>query len=184
MGRRYQFDEPHAVHVAQLAASLFEQLEELHELGEEDHRILTVAALLHDIGAFVGHSKHHKHSLYLISESEIPGFSPEEMLLAANVARYHRKAHPGPQHDMFAKLDERKQERVRRMSALLRIADALDREHLQGVERVRAKVKDGTLRLRLEGTGDLLLERWALERKADLFETLFDLKVDAQREEG
>jgi exopolyphosphatase/guanosine-5'-triphosphate,3'-diphosphate pyrophosphatase len=183
LGRRYQFDEPHAVHVAHLAASLFEQLEELHQLGEEDHRILTVAALLHDMGAFVSHSKHHKHSLYLISESEIPGFSPAEMLLAANVARYHRKAHPAPQHDTFAKLDEKEQERVRRMSALLRIADALDREHLQRVEQVRARVKDGALRLKLEGTGDLLLERWALERKADLFEKLFDLKVEVQAAE-
>jgi exopolyphosphatase/guanosine-5'-triphosphate,3'-diphosphate pyrophosphatase len=70
------------------------------------------------------------------------------------------------------------------MSALLRIADALDREHLQGVEQVRVRVEDGTLRLKLEGTGDLLLERWALERKADLFEKLFDLKVEVQREEG
>lgn len=184
LGRRYQFDEPHAVQVARIATSLFEQLEDLHKLGEEDHRILTVAALLHDIGAFVSNSKHHKHSLYLISESEIPGFSPEEMLLAANVARYHRKAHPSPQHEAFAKLSGDEQERVRKMAAFLRIADALDREHVQGVEQVRTKTKDSTLRLKVKGKGDLLLEYWALERKADLFEKLFALKVEMQREDA
>ena len=184
LGRRYQFDEPHAVQVARLAVSLFEQLEELHGLGEADHRILTAAALLHDIGSFVSHRKHHKHSLYLISNSELPGFSPDEILLAANVARYHRKSHPMPHHESFVRLGEEEQSRVTRMAALLRIADALDREHIQGVESVGATARKGKLRLTLRGTGDLLLEQWALEQKADLFEKLFDLKIEVQRKEA
>ena len=182
LGRRYQFDEPHAVQVTRLAVSLFEQLEDVHGLGEADHRILTAAALLHDIGSFVSYKKHHKHSLYLISNSELPGFSPEEILLTANVARYHRKSHPMPHHEGFTRLGEEEQDRVRGMAALLRIADALDREHIQGVESVQASARKGKLRLTLSGTGDLLLEQWALEQKADLFEKLYALKVEVQRE--
>ena len=180
LGRRYQFDEPHGRHVARLATSLFDQLPELHGLGEQDHRILSVAALLHDIGAFVSRKRHHKHSFYLISESELPGVTPAEILLAANVARYHRKGFPAPQHEGFARLDEDEQERVRRLAALLRIADALDREHLQRVQGVQATVGKNRLHLAVQGTGDLLLEHWSIERKADLFEAVWDLKVEVE----
>jgi exopolyphosphatase/guanosine-5'-triphosphate,3'-diphosphate pyrophosphatase len=177
LGRRYAFDEEHGVQVSRLAVSLFEQLRELHGLDDTDRRILLTAAVLHDIGAFVSYKKHHKHSLYLILNSEISGFTPREMLMIANIARYHRKGPPSSDHEHYEMLSPREQERVSRLSALLRIADALDREHRQRVDDVVARVEDGKLHLAAEGTGDLLLERWALEKKADLFERLFDLEV-------
>lgn len=177
LGRRYLFDEAHAVHVARLAGSLFEQLRELHGLGSADRRVLLAAAVLHDVGAYVGRKRHHKHSLYLISQSELPGFGPEEIWLVANVARYHRKGEPTPDHDSFARLSPEERERVTRMAALLRLADALDREHLQNVEAVRARVEKGRLVLEAEGTGDLLLERWALRQKAELFARVFEMEV-------
>lgn len=177
LGRRFMFDEPHAVHVAALALSLFEQTRALHALTRDDRRILLAAALLHDIGAYISYRRHHKHSQYIISESELPGFAPREILMVANIARYHRKGEPSEQHPPFMALEPEERERVVRLSALLRVADALDREHLQRVQRLHAEPRDGVVHLRLESQGDVLLERWALQRKAALFERAFAVQL-------
>lgn len=178
LGRRYHFDEAHALHVMRLAGSLFDQLQGLHGLKPADRRVLLAAAVLHDVGIYVGYKKHHKHSLYLISQSEIPEFTPREIGLIANVARYHRKGVPAPHHEAFTALPRDDQDRVVRLASLLRVADALDREHVQGVRSVRAAVGKQRVTLEMEGEGDLLLERWALRRKGGLFADTFGLEVE------
>lgn len=178
LGRRYRFDEPHALHVMRLAAELFDQLRRLHRMEEAERRMLLAAAVLHDIGTFVGYKKHHKHSLYLIGQSEIPEFTPREIEIIANVARYHRKGVPADHHEHFTKLPAEDRQRVVRLASLLRIADALDREHLQAVRAVRARTTKSRVVLELEGEGDLLLERWALRRKSGLFADTFGLEVE------
>jgi exopolyphosphatase/guanosine-5'-triphosphate,3'-diphosphate pyrophosphatase len=134
--------------------------------------------VLHDIGVYVGYKKHHKHSFYLVSQSEIPEFTQREIDIIANLARYHRKGVPAEHHDSFTRLPEDDRARVIKLASLLRVADALDREHIQAVSSVRARVLKDRCTLELEGTGDLLLERWALRRKGGLFEDTFGLKVE------
>ncbi len=178
LGRRYLFDEAHAAHVCDLALSLFDQLRELHGLPGSDRRLLIAAAILHDIGQHVSYRKHHKHSLYLILHSEIPGLSPAELRLVALVARYHRRADPDPSHYLYGDLSGEDRERVRRLAALLRVADSLDREHLQRIRGARARVEGGAMRLELEGEGAHRLERWALRRKGSLFGRVFGLEIE------
>ena len=177
LGRRYQFHEAHGQQVCRLALALFEQLQTLHGLDPDDHRILMVAALLHDIGAYISYKKHHKHSLYLIAQSELPGFSSEEMLMAANIARYHRKNSPQPDHDQFSRLTKSQRLRVAKLASLLRIADALDRDHAQTIKRLTASVRRPYLDLKITGKGFRDLEHWSLQRKAQLFTDLFGLRV-------
>jgi exopolyphosphatase/guanosine-5'-triphosphate,3'-diphosphate pyrophosphatase len=177
VGRKYHFDEAHARHVAVLATSLFDQLGSLHGLSNDDRRILQAAAMLHDVGQFVSYKGHHKHSLYLISHSELPTFSQKEMQMVANVARYHRKAHPAEHHDDFMTLSQDERERVARLAAILRVADSLDREHAQRVTGVTAKMTDDEVVLWLDGTAGVLLEGWTLRQKANLFSKLFDRKI-------
>ena len=184
LGRRYLFDEEHARHVTSLATSLFWQLEDLHGLDPDDLRILMAGALLHDIGQHISYHRHHKHSLYLILHSEIPGISPSELPLVALVARYHRRADPKEEHYLYGDLPPEDRERVRRLAALLRVADALDREHLQRVTSVNAEVRDGVLDLRLSGEGTLLLEQWALERKGRFFDRVFGLETRPRLDPG
>ena len=185
LGRKYRFDEAHGLHVARHALSMFDQLGAFHGLGEADRRILHAAAILHDIGTFVSYNRHHKHSLYLISQSSLPGFSPKENLLVANVARYHRRGAPKLQHETYAVLEREDQRRVTRLAAILRLADSLDRDHRQTVRRVHVKLQRGGLRLELEGEGDMLLEGWALKKRADLFQRAFRLPVKfLKRERG
>jgi len=175
LGRRYLFDENHGRHVAKLALSLFDQLRGVHELAEEDRRILLAGALLHDIGQHISYRKHHKHSHYLLLHSEIAGISPDELPLVALLARYHRRAEPSEGHLPFGELTEPNRRRVERLSALLRLADSLDREHLQRVRGVEARVHEDRLELHLEKDGPILLEQWALEKKGKLFAKLFGL---------
>jgi exopolyphosphatase/guanosine-5'-triphosphate,3'-diphosphate pyrophosphatase len=180
LGRRFRFDLAHGRQVALLALTIFDQLREVHGLGHADRSILMAAALLHDVGVFIGYKRHHKHSLYIISQSELPGFTPTEILMVANVARYHRKGEPAEHHDQFMELSGSERGRVTRLAAILRLADALDREHRQAVHDVRLARSDGSVRLDLRGSGDLLLERWAVQRKAGLFEKTFGLRVRIQ----
>ncbi len=176
LGRRYLFDEEHGRHVARLALALFDRLAEVHELGPDDRRLLLASALLHDVGQYVSYRKHHKHSAYLIVHSELPGIAPRELPLVALVARYHRRAGPKDAHYLFGDLDDSEKDRVIRLAALLRVADALDREHLQRVGDMQPRVMDGRLELRPEGEGDFLLEKWALEKKGRMFADVFGLE--------
>jgi exopolyphosphatase/guanosine-5'-triphosphate,3'-diphosphate pyrophosphatase len=178
LGRRFQFDELHARHVARLSLSLFDQLLDLHGLAELDRRTLLVAAVLHDVGQFLSFRRHHKHSLYLIHNSELPGISREDRVLAALVARYHRRAEPKEDHYLYGELDPSDRHRVRKLASILRVADALDREHLQRVTEVRAETEDGLVRLVLQARGDLLLEHWALRKKGRMFTSVYGLGLE------
>ncbi len=177
VGRKYLFDEAHARHVAELALALFDQLRSLHNLGAADRKILQAAALLQDIGQVVSYKGHHKHSFYLISNTELPAFSQHEMRLVATVARYHRGADPTDAHHPFAELEDNEQQRVVRLIALLRVAHALDRDHLQRVRDLRARIGSSWVTLHLEASGGLLLEGWSLKKKAQLFAEVFGRKV-------
>lgn len=176
LGRRYLFDEAHARHVTDLAISLFDQLGGLHGLEPSDRRLLIAGSVLHDIGQHISYRKHHKHSLYLILHSEIPGISPSELPLVALIARYHRRAAPRDEHYLFGDLGPEDRARVERLAAILRVADSLDREHLQRVDSVAAALSPEGLELRLSGRGQFLLEQWALRHKGSLFSRVFGVE--------
>lgn len=180
LGHRYQFDEEHGVHVSRLALSLFDQLQPRHRLKPVDRSILQAAAVLHDVGRFVGDEKHHKHSYYLVANADLPGLSEQEVELAAQVARYHRKKEPSPKHAPFAALAPSDQRRVTTLAAILRVADALDREHRGAVQTVKVARRDGTTVLRVKGEGSFTLEQWALEAKGGLFSRIFNTQLELE----
>ncbi len=178
LGRRYHFDEAHGVLVARLSAELFDQLRPRHKLGERDRLLLRAAALLHDIGDFIRYEAHHRHSHYILTNSDIVGLTPAERNVVANVARYHRKAAPDASHPNFRDLDRDDKSRVRALAAIVRIGDALDREHAAKVTAVRTVLEKGRIRLHLSGHPDRQLEEWTVKRKCGLFEEVFDLSVE------
>ena len=182
LGRRYEFDEDHGIHVARLALSLFDQTRSEHGLGESDRAVLHAAAILHDVGRFVGDRKHHKHSYYLLSQAELPGLSEPETEIAAQVARYHRRKEPTIDHAPFAKLSAAERERVSRLAALLRVADALDSEHRQAVRTVTVRRDKGLTLLDLQGSGDFALEEWSVHNKGGLFSRVFATSLEVRKE--
>lgn len=179
LGRKFLFDEEHGHHVATLALSLFDQLRDLHGLDGAERSLLKTAAILHDIGTFVSLKKHHRHSLYLLENSDLPGLTEEEMRIVGHVARYQRKSLPSPRHLGYMLLPPGDRMLVNQLAAFLRIAKALDGRRRGAVRGVTAEVRGLDLRLALAGTDDLLFERWAVSRAKDLFEETFGLRVFA-----
>jgi len=176
LARRCHTPEVHSLHVASLALRLFDQTKRLHGLGETERDWLEYAALLHDIGYLINERQHHKHAYYLITHSEIGGLSGDERQIIANVARYHRRAMPQSKHDGFEALTPKFKRVVRILSALLRIADGLDRTHFSVVRSLDVKL-GSTVTIIAQVTGDAELEAWAARGRADLFERVFRRRV-------
>jgi exopolyphosphatase / guanosine-5'-triphosphate,3'-diphosphate pyrophosphatase len=172
-GRKYAFDEQHGIAVSRLALQIFDQSRQIHGLDGESRMMLEVASLLHDIGQYVGVSNHHKHTFYLLQAGPIIGLSPAQIEIIANVARYHRKSPPRLEHEQFKSLSPKQRKVVSTLAAILRVADAIDRQHADCVQTVNLTFKRQKVTLRLRGGGDLLLAKWALAKRSDLFEKIF-----------
>jgi exopolyphosphatase/guanosine-5'-triphosphate,3'-diphosphate pyrophosphatase len=177
LGERYRYDATHARNVADLSVRLFDELRSEHGLTDRHRLLLEVAALLHDIGNYVNIRGHHKHSQYLIAASEIFGLSQDEMLLVSNVARYHRRAVPSKAHVPYMALDREARVAVNKLSAILRLANALDADHLQKIKDVHVVPEGDDWGLEVEGAGDLTMERLASLARADYLTEVFGRKV-------
>jgi exopolyphosphatase/guanosine-5'-triphosphate,3'-diphosphate pyrophosphatase len=174
LGRRCDWHRGHAEHVTQLAIQLFDQTRSLHGLSLVERELMEFAALLHDIGWHISGKSHHKHSMYLILNGNLKDFTPEETAIIACIARYHRKSLPSAGHPYYATLSRRNRRVVDVCSALLRIADSLDRSHCSVVQSVRFKSgENGKSTLIINARADAQLELWAARRKRDLFEKTF-----------
>ncbi len=185
LARRCGVNQAHAEQVARLALDLFRGTRPLHGLPNSDGELLEFASLLHDIGFHIAPSKHHKHAAYLIANTELKGFSSDEIAVLSLVARYHRKATPRDSHEAYAKLSSQQKDRVKVLAALLRVADGLDRGYAQRVRSVRCKINDKSVELTLSAAEDPELEVWGARRKGDLFAEAFGkkLKFNVEREE-
>lgn len=177
LAERYQSDPGHGEHVGNLCAKFFEELADLHQLSLHDGLLLQVAAILHEVGTYVSPRAHHKHSEYLILNSEVFGLDRMDVTIVALVARYHRHSGPVLDHPSYAALPTDDRIRVSKLAALLRVADALERTHAQRVSQLEIRREGGKLRLRLPGLADAAVERLAMASKADLFEQVFGLSV-------
>jgi len=178
LAARYHVDHAHTEHVCRLALGLFDELAAagLHDGDRWERELLWCACVLHDIGMSVDYDDHHKHSRYLILNAGLPGFTPREVALIAQAARYHRKGMPD-----FAELEPLARDgdgaRLDRMSILLRLAEDLERSRDQSVREAHVRSDDGTVCLELEADGAASVERWAAQREVDLFDRAFHKRL-------
>ncbi len=177
LGEKYDYDPRHGRYVADLAAAIFRELRAEHRLDDRHELVLTVAGLLHEIGLYVSRNSHHKHSYYLIRNSELFGLSLRQTELIALVARYHRKAHPDLHHEEYRALEREDRLTLAKLAAILRVADALDRHHAQSLRHLSFALEDGQFVIYVPKVDDLTLERRALEEKGGLFEELYGRRV-------
>jgi len=173
---RYEEDIVHAEHATNLALQLFAQPYDLHGLADNDIDVLEAAGLLHNVGRFVAHASHHKHSYYLIRNSEhLLGFTDHEIELIAQVARYHRKSHPKDKHPAFAALSATDRHRVRVLAGMLRVSIGLDRTYRRVFSGLGASHSPEALTIRLftDPDADVELELFtAKDRRSLLVEAL------------
>lgn len=182
MARRYGVALKHVRKVASLAVDLFESLRPLHKLPATDGKLLEAAAFLHDIGHFISDTGHHKHSAYVVLNSDLPGFTVEERRLVALLCRFHRKAMPAPRHAAFDGLAPEQRRILTLLIPILRIADNLDRGHEQRVREVNCQMKDGAIVIALRSDQDVDLQQWAAERNSEIFRQVYGVPLVVTRE--
>jgi len=177
LGRKYDFNELHSTHVAKLACNLFDQLQPLHGMSGRFRGLLQVAAILHGGGSFIGNKGSHKHSMYIIDNSEFFGVGSEDKRLVALVARYHRRAMPSSRHIGYSSLSRDLRVAVSKMASILRLAIALNVSNTQKINSIKCKILPHEIQIVTEEITDLTLERLELRQASGLFENIFGKPV-------
>ena len=174
MGRRYGVSIEHARKVADISSLLFTALQPLHGLPPACGKLLDAAAYLLDVGHFISAVSHHKHSYYVVSNSDMAGFTDRERILIAALCRYHRKSLPSPLHSAYLGLSEEERQRLLMMIPILRLADNLDSSGDQRISGVECRLRDGGgVVLQVRAAGDIDLDQWAAERAGEAFQQIY-----------
>jgi exopolyphosphatase/guanosine-5'-triphosphate,3'-diphosphate pyrophosphatase len=177
LAERCNYYPQHARHIVTMSLALFDQTRAIHGLGDREREWLEHAALMHDIGSHISFGRHHRHSYYLITNGDLRGFQPEEIEIMALVARYHRRSTPKTEHEEYARLPPGRRRTVRVLSAMLRVAENLDRSHSQVISSVTVRARKDHARLELHTSGDAELEFWAAGRHIAPFEQVIGRPV-------
>ncbi len=172
-GSACQFEPRHAAQVARLANQLFNQLQKPLKLPPGERMLVEAAAWLHEVGGLISYEKHHEHSYHLIRHGQMRGWTGQQRELIAQIARYHRKAAPKKKHPQFARLSPGEQATVKRMSALLRVADGLDRTHTQRIQKLLCDCKDDLVHITVFSDQRPDVDIWGAMQKGKLFQKLF-----------
>ena len=175
VGRKYQFDEPHALEVADMTDQLFAALQREHNLTAHYGTLLRAAALLHEIGGFVSSRSHHKHSYYLIRNSDIFGLGQRDLAIVALVARYHRRSPPRSTHPEYMALTREDRLVVGQLAAILRVGDALARGTRHRLRKIDCRREPDRFVVGIPGGGDIAMEQFALRQKGGLFEDVYGI---------
>ena len=179
LAAQYHPDPEHTEHVTRLALEIWDGAAQagLHPGDAQERELLAAAAHLHDIGTAIDYDDHHKHSRYLILNAGLPGFSPRETMLIAQMARYHRKGTPSLGE--FAPAARKGDDKLlARCAAVLRLAEQLERARDQSVHAAELAMDDGRVQLRLSAEADVSVPRWAAQRHADVFEHAFGRELE------
>jgi exopolyphosphatase/guanosine-5'-triphosphate,3'-diphosphate pyrophosphatase len=187
LAERSHYEEQHSKHVQKLALQLFDSIGQRLGCAPDDRRLLSDAALLHDIGYHISYDKHNKHSYHLIQHADLLGMTPAEQVMAANVARYHRGAEPKKKHVNYGGLEKTMRATIKRLAAILRVADGFDRGHANAVAEIRVRWLDRALRLtavpQRQGA-NLRLEIWGASRKSRLLSEVAGVPVEIVAPDG
>lgn len=177
LAERGDYDRIHATQVARLALRIYDQTQKLHELRAADRELLEYAALLHEIGLHVSYQSHHKHTYYMIRHAGLKGFTDDQVAVIANVARYYRKGLPSEKHENFAELRANQRRSVLHLSAILRIASALDRSRKGAVRDVGVDITNRKIRFFVRPRFEAQIEIEDAKRKSKLLSSICQRKV-------
>jgi exopolyphosphatase / guanosine-5'-triphosphate,3'-diphosphate pyrophosphatase len=187
LAERSHYEAPHSQHVQKLALQLFDAIGQRLGARPEERKLLADAALLHDIGYHISYDKHNKHSYHLIEHAELLGMTPEDQVIVANVARYHRGAEPRKKQRNYGGLEKPMRQTIKRLSAILRVADGFDRGHSAAVAEIKARWMERALRLTAvpsRESNNLRLELWGASRKSNLLSELAGVPVEIVAPDG
>jgi len=185
LARKYNIDFDHSRTIKNIALKIFDEISDLHQLGSYEKELLEYSAYLHDVGYWISHDQHHKNSYYIITHSDLPGFTNDEAELIGLVARYHRKSHPKKKHQEFVSLSPEKQYAVKVLAGILRIAEGIDRRQKGYVEDVLIEKSknngETTVNIKLLPKNineSVDIEVWGAVRRKQLLEETLNIKIN------
>jgi len=176
---KFQVESKHSEHVRNISLKIYDAISIFHKLGSMEREILEAASLLHDVGYIISHDQHHKHSYYIITHSDMPGFTNDEAEIIGIIARYHRKSHPKKKHPEFANLSFKKQEIVKILAGILRLSEGIDRRRKQYVQDVNISIKGRTVVIQLipASNESYDIEVWGANRRVSLLEESLGISI-------
>ncbi|MDR1914557.1 MAG: HD domain-containing protein [Clostridiales bacterium] len=177
LARKYDAMESHYDLVSGFAQKIFDKMKKLHGMGQKERILLQIGAILHDVGKFINLNEHHEHSYKIIKSSEIVGLNQYETEIIANLALYHANRTPSASDESYSKLDLYNRVLVSKLTAILRLADALDQSHVQKFDTIDAKLTDNELIVTIATDKNIHLEQWSFKLKSDFFEEVFGIKA-------
>ena len=139
---------------------------------------MEIGALLHDIGHFINTIDHDKHGYYILKANSLIGLTSRQQEIVANLVRYHRTFPPSLEDAGFKSLAPADRLMVTKLCAFLRLADGMDVSHTRHVRSVTIVKKKKRWELTMQGRGELLLERWRLNKRRALFEEIFGFELE------
>jgi exopolyphosphatase/guanosine-5'-triphosphate,3'-diphosphate pyrophosphatase len=187
LAERTHYEQQHSQHVQKLALQLFDSIGQRLGCIPDDRKLLSDAALLHDIGYHISYDKHNKHSYHLIEHAELLGMTPAEQIIVANVARYHRGAEPRKKHRNYRGLERPVRQTIKKLSAIIRVADGFDRGHASAVAELKVRWMERALRITAlpsRPAYNLRLELWGASRKSNLLAELAGVPVEIVAPDG
>ncbi|MEI6639375.1 MAG: Ppx/GppA family phosphatase [Chlorobium sp.] len=177
LGFRCDWDREHAEYIAWLSLQLFDKLAKQHQLEQPYRELLEYASLLHNIGAFISITSHHKHGQYIIQNGELRGFSPSEIEIIGHVVRYHRKSTPSEKHTAYSLLKPAHKRAVDVLSGILRLANGLERGHRQNIQSIAVDIRESAITLLLKSRFEPDIEIWAADLLKSWLETVLQKTI-------
>lgn len=184
IGKKYEIDEIHSRHVEDLALSIFDQTKKIHKLNEKERLYLKVTAVLHDVGKYISLNEHELHSYNVIISQDILGFSNDDLRLMANIARYHTGEIPKYSHENYKVLTHDEKIVVSKLAAILKLAEAMDISHKQKIKKLEIVHSGEELNFKIDGTDDILLEKWNFDQNTKFFEEIMGVKPKIKKHRG
>lgn len=169
LGKRYRMDDSHSEHIKEMALKIFDKTKRIHGLDEKDRFHLELAALLHDIGKYININTHNEHSFNIINSQNIIGIGDEELNIIAHIARFHNEEDPGG-IPSYKDLDYEDRIKISKLSAILKLCDAMDITHKRHISEIDIKIKHTDVIITAFTDEDIPLEKWYFLKKADFFE--------------
>ncbi|GAB5466858.1 MAG: Ppx/GppA phosphatase family protein [Candidatus Kapaibacteriales bacterium] len=186
LAAKYGYDKAHTEFMLKLAEKFYDELKPIHKYNVKERELMTAAVYLHDVGTMISADSHHKHSHYIISNSNMPGYTYGETNLIGLIARYHRKSHPKKKHQHYAELSEASKEKIWYLASIIRICEGLERRQSQMIEDIKIKLTESkkgknTIDITLipkERCSDPEIEQWGGDMRKGMMEEAYNARVN------
>lgn len=180
--RRFRYDRNHIAAVFDYSTAIFDSIKEVHGLNEREKLLLQIACILHDCGKFINLREHYNHSYDLVKKLDLPGINTHERIIIANVSKYHSELVPRAEHENYMQLNSKDRVLVAKLSAIIRLGDALDKSHKQKFTEIETVFSENSLIIKAPAGGEAALEEWAFRQKAEFFNDVFGIHAKLQVE--